>query len=199
MPITTKFTGGLTTRYAARLIGNVARQTYEKLADDVLLPSLQKSLPGHYGKTVKKKITGEGLNVQMVIYSNEKGIKQIEEGRPAGGKRPPPKVLLKWVQKKGLGAKAQSVKTRRSLAVGIKRTFDRKAGKLRTRRQSLLARQKSIAFAIGVNIQREGLPRNTGFPSSHNLRLFENLKQNNAAAYNASLKAMEERIAAIYA
>lgn len=197
MPIASKLTGNLTSPYAARLIGNVARESYEKLADDVLLPYLQKELPGHFSKTVKKKITGQGLNVQMVIFSNEKGIKQIEEGRPPGGKRPPPKVLLKWVQKHGIGAKAQSVKTRRSLSVGTKRTFDKKKNRLRTRVQSLLVKQKSIAFAIGIRIQREGLPRNTGFEPSHNLRLFENLKQNNATEYNAALNAMQERIAAI--
>jgi hypothetical protein len=197
MPIVTTLTGGLTSPYAARLIGNVSREAYEKLADDILLPSLRSELPGHFGKTVKKKITGQGLNVQMSIYSDAPGIKQIEEGRPAGKKGPPLKAILKFVQKKGLGARAQSVKTRRSLAVGIARSFDRKAGKLRTRTQSLLARQKSIAFAISRNIAREGLPRNTGFPPSHNLRLFENLKSNHASEVNASTIAMQERIAAI--
>jgi hypothetical protein len=197
MPIVTTLTGGLTSPFAARLIGNVSREAYEKLADDILLPSLRSELPGHFGKTVKKKITGQGLNVQMSIYSDAPGIKQIEEGRPAGKKAPPIKVLLKWVQKKGLGARAQSVKTRRSLAVGIRRSFDKKAGKLRTRVKSLLVAQRGIAFAIGRNIAREGLPRNTGFPPSHNLRKFENLKQNHAAEINASTSAMQERIAAI--
>lgn len=196
MPIVSKLTGNLTSPYAARLIGGVARDTYEALAKDTLLPYLRRELPGHYKEKVSSRITGKGLDTQLIIYSNERGVKQIEEGRNPG-KAPPAKVLLKWVQEKGLGANAQSIKTRRSLATGVRRIRDRKTGKVRTRVQSLLVRQKSIAFAIGRNIAREGLPRNTGFKPSHALFLFRDMKQNNATEVNAATLAIQAKIVAI--
>lgn len=196
MPIVSKLTGNLTTPYAARLIGSAARDIYDDLAKNTLLPYLRRELPGHFKEKVGSRITGQGLNTQLVIYSNERGIKQIEEGR-APGKQPPPNVLLKWVQKHGLGANAQSIKTRRSLAVGVRRIRNTKTGKLRTKVQSLLVRQKSIAFAIGRNIAKEGLPRNTGFKPSHALFLFRDMKQNNATEVNAATLAIQAKIVAI--
>jgi hypothetical protein len=197
MGIATTLTGNLTTPYAARRIGNVAHDAYERLADNELLPYLRRELPGHYKEKVKKKITGQGLNTQLVIFSNEKGVKQIEEGRPAGKKAPPFKAINKWVQKHNLGARAVSPKTRKSLSAGIRRSFDRKAGKLRTRTQSRQAMEKSITIAIQRNIAKEGLPRRTGFKPSHALFLFRDMKQNNAAAVNASNVAMQDGIARI--
>jgi hypothetical protein len=196
MPINTNFTGNLTSRYAARLIGGVAREAYTKLADDVLLPSLRKDLPGHFSKKVNKRITGRGLDTQMVIFSNEPGIKEIEEGRKPGG-NVNINAIIRFVRKKGLGGNALSVKTRRALTIGIPRSRERATGKLRTRAKSLAAKQKSIAFAIATMIKREGLPRNTGFPPSHNLRLFENLKAKHAAEVNAAITSMQDRIAQI--
>lgn len=196
MSITSKLTGNLTTPYAARLIGDVAREHYTRLADDTLLPALRRDLPGHFGKTVKKQIAGRGLATQMAIGSADPAIKYIEEGRDTG-KPPPIRALLKWVKKKMLGVKAQSAKTRRPLTVGIERSRDRKTGKLRTRGQSLAARQKSIAYAISRDIAREGLPRKTGFPPSHALFLFRDLKQTHAQAINAMTLSMEGRIASV--
>lgn len=197
MPITTKFTGNLTSPYAARLIGNVARESYARLADDTLLPALRTDLPGHFGKTVKKKITGQGLAVQMTIFSNADGIKQIEEGRPANQTPPPVRAILKWVKRKNIGAKALSIKTRKPLSVGIKRIRERKTGSLRSAAKSLQAKQLGIAIAISKRIGKEGLPRQTGFPPSHNLRLFETLKEDHATEINAALALMQSKIADI--
>ncbi len=195
MPITAKFTGGLTSPYVADIIGNVAREEYARLADEVLIPDLREALPGHYGATVKKSITGRGLNVQMRIYSTAPGIKQIEEGRRPGARMPPLSVLLKFVQKKGLGANLMSVKSRRSLSFGIKRSRNRKTGQLRSRSKSLLAKQKSIAFAIGILIQKRGLPDpNSKFKPSHNLKLFATLKDRKAGEIDQMRALMRAKV-----
>lgn len=193
MGITTRTIGNLFKGKAIPLIGNSTRAEYSSLADDLTV-SLQKNLPGHYKKTVKRQITGRGFDVKFRLYSDAEGIENIEKGRKANKKAPPSKVLLKWVQRKGLGANAQSVSTRRSLTVGIARTRNR-SGRLRTRSQSLLAKQKSIAFLIGRKIRNEGLPRNTGFPPSHKLYLFRDLRKNNAGIINSHIKNLQTRIA----
>jgi hypothetical protein len=195
MAAVVKKTGAFFKPGPAVLIGQAVKEVFDPLGND-LVAALERDLPGHYKKTVKRKFTRRGINTQMVIFSNAPGIEAIEEGR-APGKQPPPKVLLKWVQRKGLGANAQSVKTRRSLAVGITRTRSRATGKLRTRVQSLLAKQKSIAFLIGRKIGKEGLPRKTGFKPSHRLFLFKNLKSNYASRISKALTDIEIRIAAI--
>lgn len=194
MSVQTRTIGNLFRGKYVNIIGNSTRSVYSELADDLIV-SLQKDLPGHYKKTVKKKITGRGFDVKFQLYSDEPGIENIEKGRKANKKTPPPNVLLKWVQRKGLGANAQSVRTRRSLAVGIRRTRDKKTGELRTKRQSLLAKQKSIAFLIGRAIKKEGLPRSTGFPPSHKLYLFRDLRKNNAGIINSHVKNLQNRIA----
>src|SRR5688572_16211958 len=123
MPITLHGVGPLFNPSRANLISVAAKWALDPLGA-FLVSYLQSELPGHFKKTVKRKFTGRGINLQMVIFSNAPGIKQIEEGRDPG-KAPPPAVLLKWVRKKGLGGLALSLKTRRALVVGIRRTRER--------------------------------------------------------------------------
>jgi hypothetical protein len=195
MPAIAKFTGGITSPHAARAIGLIWREELDTLYKNKLESSLKQDLPGHYKDTVEQQFVGIGLNIQMRVYSNAEGIKQIEEGRPPGGKVKRRKILA-WVRKKNLGARAVSVRTRRSLSIGIKPSFDRKAGKLRSPAKTLRNIEVGISYAISKNIEREGLPRNTGFKPSHNLRVFENLKQKHAADIQATRDRAGERIAA---
>lgn len=192
MPIHFKAEGPLTRRNAAAFIGRAIRSVYEALGND-LLASLNKDLPGHYKKTVRKKVTGKSFDTKLTLYSNAPGIDAIEEGRKPG-KGPPPDVLLKWVRRKGLGGNALSIKTRRALVVGIRRTRESGTGRLRTRAQSLLAKQKSIAFLIGRKIAKEGLPRNTGFKPSHKLFLFRDMQRNNPATISSHMKLLQLRV-----
>lgn len=195
MAITVHGVGPLFNPSRANLISVAAKWALDPLGA-FLVSDLQANLPGHFKKTVKRKFTGRGINLQMVIFSNAPGIKYIEEGRDPG-KAPPPAVLLKWVRKKGLGGNALSIKTRRALVTGIRRTRERATGRLRTRAQSLLAKQKSIAYVIGQQIAREGLPRNTGRRPSHGLFLFRDLKSKHASRINATLTAMQARVTQI--
>jgi hypothetical protein len=194
MQISQRITGGIVSPYAGRQIATIWREEMDRLSKNTLEPSLKQDLPGHYKETVKQKFVGVGLDIRMELYSNAEGIKQIEEGRPPGGRVKVSKIL-KWVKKKNLGAKAVNRITRRSLSIGIKRIFDRKAGKLRSRAQSLAAKELGIAIAISINIEREGLPRPTGFKPSHNLRVFEGLKQKHAAAIQATHSTISARVA----
>jgi hypothetical protein len=191
MVVRVKTEGPLSRRQAAAFIGRAIRSVYEPLGND-LVAALQKDLPGHYKKTARKKVTGRGLDTKLTLFSNAAGIDAIEEGRKPG-KAPPPDVLLKWVRRKGIGGNALSIKTRRALVVGITRTRER-GGRLRTRAQSLLAKQKSIAFLIGRKIAKEGLPRSTGFKPSHKLFLFRDIQRNNPATVSAHMKILQLRV-----
>jgi hypothetical protein len=192
MVVRVKTEGPLSRRQAAAFIGRAIRSVYEPLGND-LVAALQKDLPGHYKKTARKKVTGRGLDTKLTLFSNAAGIDAIEEGRKPG-KAPPPDVLLKWVRRKGLGGNALSIKTRRALVVGIRRTRESGTGRLRTRAQSLLAKQKSIAFLIGRKIAKEGLPRSTGFKPSHKLFLFRDVVKNNAATVSAHMRLLQLRV-----
>jgi hypothetical protein len=190
MPVRFKAEGPLTRRNAAAFIGRAIRSIYEPLGND-LVNSLQNDLPGHYKKTVKKKVTGKSFDTKLTLYSNAAGIEAIEEGRKPG-KAPPPDVLLKWVRKRGLGVKSFSIKTRRAL--GVRRIIDRSTGKKRSAGKSLLIQQKSIAFLIGRKIAKEGLPRSTGFKPSHRLFLFRDIQRNNPATISGYMKLLQLRV-----
>lgn len=192
MPVRFKAEGPLSRGQAAAFIGRTIRSVYDALGND-LQSSLESDLPGHYKKTVRRKVTGRSFETRLTLYSNAEGIDAIEEGRKAG-KAPPPAVLLKWVRRKGLGGNALSIKTRRALVVGIRRTRESGTGRLRTRAQSLLAKQKSIAFLIGRKIAKEGLPRNTGFKPSHRLFLFRDIQKHNAATISGHMKILQLRV-----
>lgn len=193
MPISTKITGGITSPYAGREIGRIWREELDNLYKNTLEPSIKEDLPGHYKETVKQRFVGVGLDIRMEIYSNAEGIKQIEEGRPPGGGVNRKKILA-WIRKNNIGARAVSVKTRRSLSIGITPTFDRKAGKLRSRAKTLRNIEIGLSYAISNEIRREGLPRQTGFKPSHNLRVFENLKEKHAAEIQATYTKANERM-----
>jgi hypothetical protein len=192
MAITVKTEGVLSRRQAAAFIGRAIRSVYEGLGNE-LVASLQSDLPGHYKKSVRKKVAGRSFDTKLTLFSNAAGIEAIEEGRKPG-KAPPPDVLLKWVRRKGLGGNALSIKTRRALVVGIRRTRERGTGRLRTRSQSLLAIQKSIAFLIGRKIAKEGLPRSSGFKPSHRLFLFRDIQRNNPATISSHMKILQVRV-----
>jgi hypothetical protein len=184
--------GPLTRRQATSIIGRATRSVLDAMGGE-LLTDLQATLPGHYKKSPRKKVTGNGFDTKLTLYSNAPGIEAIEEGRKPG-KAPPPDVLLKWVRRKGLGGNALSIKTRRALVVGIRRTTERGTGRLRTRAQSLLAKQKSIAFLIGRKIAKEGLPRSTGFKPSHRLFLFRDIVKHNPATVSAHMALLQRRV-----
>lgn len=185
--------GNLTKGQATGFIGRAIRSVYEQMGNE-LVDSLERTLPGHFKKTVRKKVTGQGFGTKLTIFSSAKGIQYIEEGR-GQGKAPPPDVILKWVRRKGLGVKSFSIKTRKAL--GVRRTVDRTTGKRRSTGKSLLIQQKSIAFLIGRKIAKEGLPRNTGHKPSHRLFLFRDLAKNNPAIVNPYMKTLQSRISQI--
>lgn len=195
MPALVKTAGNLVSPLAADMIGRAIRPEFDALGK-TLADSIREDSPESFKKSIKSAVAGQGLNMRLRVYSNDPDYQWIEEGRKPG-KQPPPAVMLAWVKKKGLGAKAFSIKTRKPLKVGIVRTRNRATGKQRTRAQSLLAIQKSIAFLIGRAIGREGLPRHTGFKPKHALGLFNGLRQNHAPEIEASYARMGQSIASI--
>lgn len=192
MPTRVNLSGNLTKRQATTFVGRAIRSVFEPMGSD-LQGRLQDELPGHFAKSPRKRIGGRGFDTKLTLFSNAVGIEYIEEGRKPG-KAPPPEVLLKWVRRKGLGGNALSIKTRRALVVGIARTTERGSGRLRTRAQSLLAKQKSIAFLIGRKIAKQGLPRNTGFKPSHKLFLFRDIVRNNPALVSGYMRQLQLRV-----
>lgn len=170
-------------------IGIAIKRGYESLGDD-LTRSIQNRLPvsnggkfprglnrGRFKKGIKKRVSGKGLRTKLVIFNNVKHAKFVEEGREPGKKAPGTNAILPWVRQKGIGAKAFSIKTRRAISAGTKRSFDRKKGELRSRPQSLLQIQKGIAFVISRSIGKEGIK---------GLFLFKNLKSDYASKISAA-------------
>lgn len=182
-------------------IGEAIRQGFAVLGDDII-SSEQQKLPrsnggkfprgvdrGTYKRSFRKRMRGRGFRTSMLVFNIAKHAEFLEEGRKPGSKAPPSDALLPWVRRKGLGANAFSVKTRRAISAGTRRTFSRKAGKLRTRAQSLLQIQKSIAFLVARKIGKEGLP---GF------FVFRDMQRNYAAMiFNAKVGIHTRIIAAL--
>lgn len=201
MPIKVTNTGRITSVYVERQIGQAIREVYTPLGDD-LVAALKAEAPeasGRFKKRIKKRLSGAGLRTTLTVYHdppNDPEAQAIEEGRKPGG-RPPIANLLVWVRLRGLGARAFSVRTRRPLVAGTRRIRNRKSGKLRSPGQSLLVIQKGIAFAIARRIGEEGLPRKTGFPPSHGLFLFRDLKQRHAAEINAATATLSQKVIAL--
>jgi hypothetical protein len=163
------------------------------LLGDAAINTIQKQLPGHFGRkgVVTKKVTGTGLNLTLTVGSDEPGIAEIEGGREPG-KQPPPDVLLRWVQRKGLATRRQAaVRARTARASGGRAYAVRKNTAVRQRRQpSIMAVQRSLAFVIGRAIAKQGLPRHTGFKPSHGLFVFRDYAANNPAEIADSLNRM---------
>jgi hypothetical protein len=116
----------------------------------------------------------------MVIAAAAAHAEFVEKGREPG-KFPPPDAILGWVKRKGLGASAFSIKSRRAIGTGTRRTFNRAAGRRRTAAQSLLQAQKSIAYLVGRKIARKGIKANP---------LVTNVKQDYASEISATMTSL---------
>ena len=163
------------------LIGQAIRDEFEPLGDS-LVNSLQSEWPEDTGKSkrsIKKRISGSGLRIRMSIYASAAHAEWIEKGRPKGAKQPPVAALLAWVKRKGWG-KAFDIKTRKLI-----RGRDRKRN-LRTGRDTLLRRQKSIAFLIGRSIKRNGIKGKF---------LFRDLRQKHDGEITAMYGRLRNRVA----
>jgi hypothetical protein len=163
------------------LIGEAIQEGFEPLGDS-LVNSLKAEWPEDTGKSkksIRKRISGAGFKTRMLIYASAESYEWVEKGRPKGAKQPPPPVMLAYVRRKGLG-KAYDIRTRKLL-----RGPDR-AGKLRTGKDTLLRKQKSIAFLVGRKIKRDGIPGKF---------LFRDLRQNHAPEISATYSQIQTRIA----
>ncbi len=188
MPIQYRRKDHLRGTEAEKRIGEAIREGFEPLGNE-LVQSIKADSPsdrGRFKKGVKKRISGKGLKTRLLVYNNLDYAEYIEEGRKPGSKPPPPDVLLGWVRRKGLGAKAFSIKTRRAIAAGTTRSFNRAIGKRRTAAQSLLNIQKSIAFLIGRSIGKRGIK---------GLFLFKNLKSKQAGKISSAITGIKTRVA----
>ncbi len=174
---------------AEKLVGDAIRAGFEPLGDQ-LLQDLKTAAPVDRGKFkggVRKRISGRGLATRMLIFNNADHAEYVEKGREPG-KPPPSDTILGWVRRKGLGASAFSLKTRRAISAGTKRSVDRKAGKRRAARDSLLVIQKSIAFLISRAIGKRGLKGKF---------FFRDLRSKQAAKISAAISGIKVRVAQI--
>ena len=188
MPVTFRRQDNLKATEAEERIGKAITSEFTLLGD-ALVADLQGQAPvdrGGFKKSIRRRVSGRGFKTRLLVYSTSDHAEYIEKGRTPG-KAPPPPVLLAWVRRKGLGANAFSIRTKRALTVGIKRTVSRATGKKRTARQSLLEVQKGIAYRIGQDIKKFGLPRITGHKPSHGLHLFEKLQKRKATEIRARI------------
>jgi hypothetical protein len=181
MPIPYRREDNLKYPESEELIGQAVRDEFEPLGDS-LVNSLNADWPEDTGKSkrsIRKRISGSGLKTRMLIFASADHAEWVEKGRPKGAKQPPPAALLAYVKRKGLG-KAYDIKTRKLI-----RGRDRKRN-LRTGRDTLLRRQKSIAFLIGRSIKRNGIKGKF---------LFRDLRQKHDSEINAMYSRLRARIA----
>lgn len=174
---------------AERMIGEAIRESFSPLGDDIVT-SIKARSPvdrGRFKAGTKKRLSGSGLRTRMLIFNDAKHAEFVEAGRRKG-KQPPPEAMPGWVRRKGLGAKSFSVKSRRAIGAGTRRTFNRSTGKRRTASQSLLQIQKSIAFLIGRKIGRDGI---------RGLFLFRDVKSDFASKISSTMVFTRARVARI--
>ena len=158
MPVKFRRRDNLKGTEAEKRIGIAIRSGFDPLGSR-LAQSLKSRAPTdrkRYQKSIRHRVTGSGLKTRMRVFAGADHAEYIEKGRPKGS-FPNAGAILGWVRRRGLGASQVSQKTRRAIAAGTRRSFNRTTGKLRTRAQSLLAIQKSIAFLIGRAIKRRGI------------------------------------------
>lgn len=188
MPVRFRRQDKLKGTLAEELIGQAARDGFTHLGD-YLVGRLGEKWPEDTGKSkksLKKRVSGAGLKTRMLVLADADHAEWVEKGRPKGAKQPPPAAMLKLVRRKGLGASAFSVKTRRQIGAGTRRIRSRADGRLRSSSQSLAVIQKSIAFLIGRKIAKDGIPGKF---------LFRDLKQTYAAEIGATNYSIETKIA----
>lgn len=171
------------------MVGKAVRGAFDQLGER-LVSGLKADAPSDtdkFKKSIRAKVTGQAFNTKLTVSSNLKHAKYVEEGRRPG-KAPPPAVMLRLVKRKGLGASAFSVKTRRQISAGTRRIRSRAAGNLRTRARSLAIIQKSIAFLIGRSIGKKGTKGSW---------LFRDMRTRHAGAIAAAYRQMELRVAQV--
>lgn len=153
---------------ATRLIGLGTKQVFEDFGGETA-SDLRTRLPvsgrgkfprgvdrGGFKKSIRHRTSGAGFNTKLRIFSGSRHAEFVEFGRDPG-KQPPTDKILAWVRRRGIGARAFSVRTRRQIAAGTRRIQERTTGRLRTRAQSLRVIQRGIAFVIARNIGRRGV------------------------------------------
>jgi hypothetical protein len=178
------------------VVGRETRAEFNDLGKE-LVAALREDAPKAsraFERSIKKKVSGRGFDTELSVFSEAAHAEAIEEGRKPG-KQPRVNPIYKWLRRKGIGARAFSVRTRRTIAAGTPRSRERRTGKLRNRARSLAALQRGIAFAISKAIGADGLPRKTGFPPSHRLFLFRDLEQRESVLIDRSTRRLEDRIA----
>lgn len=155
---------------AERLIGDAAADAFDELGR-FISTDLQRRLPvdnggkfprgldrGRYRRGMRYRVSGGGLRTKMRVLNSTANAEVLEEGRKPNSRQPPVDAIEPWVRRKGIGAKAFSIRTRRQISAGITRTFNRREGVLRTRPQSLRNIQRGIAFVIARSIGKKGIP-----------------------------------------
>lgn len=117
-----------------------------------------------YERSIRYRISGKGLKTQMRVFAGAEHSEFADAGRKPG-KMPPFKPIYDWVRRKGLGAQAFLIKTRRAIAAGTRRTFNRATGKRRTSAQSLKNQYLSITFLIRRSIGKKGVKGTDWWPN----------------------------------
>lgn len=105
---------------------------------------------GQEQRNLRAKVTGSVKKLLLQVYATTWQAWIDEYGRKAGATMAPfsEGKLLRWVARRGLGAAAFSTATRKPIAAGTPLSLNRKTGQMRSRKQSLQARYRSIAFLI---------------------------------------------------
>jgi hypothetical protein len=189
MPVTFRRKDNLKPVVAEDKIGIAIRQGFEPLGDKIV-NSLRSRSPqdrGKFKKGIRKSLSGRGFKTRMLVLNSTEHAEFVEKGREPGSFAPPD-LILGWVRRKGLGASAFSIKSRRAIGAGTRRTFSRAAGRRRTSAQSLLQAQKSIAFLINRKIRMRGIKGKF---------LFRSVKSDYAGQISASITDIKIRVAQI--
>jgi hypothetical protein len=154
-----------------RVFGSILAQTYvSEMTAALLLISgrlisgwklrMRAEATGREQRSPRAKVTGSPKKLLLQVYSTDWAAFIDEVGRQAGATMAPFSEgdLLRWVVRKGLGASAYSTTTRRPIVAGTVRSVSQKTGQLRSKKQSLKAKQRSIAFLISRKQSDQGQP-----------------------------------------
>lgn len=184
---------GVTIKKSGAFFASTRNQAFEKAKRDglnnlggKLVNALQSRAPvdqGKFKKSIQHSVTGTGAGLTLSVFADSKNAPFAEAGR-GPGRQPPPDVMLKLVQRKGLGGSSRSAKTGKALTSGLRRSRN-SSGRLRTRTQSLLAIQKGIAFLIGRSIGRKGTKGSF---------IFRDSNKRHATLIRTAIKLMEAKV-----
>lgn len=159
--ISTRAKGRLALREAQIVFSQEVRPALDKLGARIIsrVRSKMRLSSGRERRNVSDRIRGSSYRLKLVISGDLPQTLVDEEGRRKGAKLAPWKQgseLYAWVGRRGFVG-ASNLETRRRTFRFEQRTFDRSEGKLRTRTQSAVRRQESIAFLIARKNSREGI------------------------------------------